>query len=590
MTKSGALLKRFQTIIAHSSSLLFLYFSYAHAQVAETDRSSDSVAKTIIILDASGSMWGEIDGEHKIDIARDVLSGTIKDWAASAELGLMAYGHNRKGDCTDIETLIEIGSVDPEAFTVKAAALNPKGKTPMTAAVQMAAEKLKYTEEKATVILISDGKESCDLDPCKIGASLEKTGVDFTAHVIGFGVAKDETKGMRCLAKSTGGMFLEAGNANDLKEAMADARSVVTDKEEPRLDDATVSLPDKVVAGSVFKAEWVGPKNSGDYLIVRTNDRKQQYDYVYVGGEKKKSPSTLSAPETPGTYLVFYEVNEQTPLGQATLNVVPASATLTAPTTAVAGSELIVSWTGPNNEFDRIVISNVGGKNEFSEAYAFGDRHPSPAKLTTPESPGDYEIRFVADGGKSLAKENLTVTVASATISVPEREIVAGNAVEFAWTGPNNEFDRLAIFSLDGENEFESAYAFGDQYPSPAKISVPEKSGDYELRFVTNGGKILSKKVLTVKPASASISAPDTIVASEEFDVTWSGPNNEFDQLVIYNASKEQEFDSAYAFEGDYSSPSTLQAPDKPGVYHIRFMTFGGNELATQEIIVTRPH
>ena len=55
-----------------------------------------------------------------------------------------------------------------------------------------AAESLRHVEQKATVILVSDGEETCNLDPCQVGRELEAAGVDFTAHVIGFDVANPE--------------------------------------------------------------------------------------------------------------------------------------------------------------------------------------------------------------------------------------------------------------------------------------------------------------------------------------------------------------------------------------------------------------
>ena len=66
------------------------------------------------------------------------------------------------------------------------------GKTPLTEAVRQAASTLKSTEAKATVILITDGIETCEADPCALGAELEASGVDFTAHVVGFGLTAEE--------------------------------------------------------------------------------------------------------------------------------------------------------------------------------------------------------------------------------------------------------------------------------------------------------------------------------------------------------------------------------------------------------------
>ncbi len=58
----------------------------------------------------------------------------------------------------------------------------------MTQAIRQAAEALKYTEKQATVILVSDGIETCDPDPCAVADELEKTGVGLTVHTVGFGL------------------------------------------------------------------------------------------------------------------------------------------------------------------------------------------------------------------------------------------------------------------------------------------------------------------------------------------------------------------------------------------------------------------
>lgn len=179
--------------------------------------------KAIVVLDGSGSMWGVIDEVTKIEIARDVVSDVLQNWPDDTELGLMSYGHREKGNCSDIETLITPGTVDTDAFRTVISNIQPKGKTPMSEAVIQAAKSLKYTENKATVILISDGVETCGLDPCAVGQELEAAGIDFTAHVIGFDVANDNTDGLRCLAENTGGQFLQADNADELKRSLQES-------------------------------------------------------------------------------------------------------------------------------------------------------------------------------------------------------------------------------------------------------------------------------------------------------------------------------------------------------------------------------
>ncbi|MEP4754518.1 MAG: VWA domain-containing protein, partial [Nitratireductor sp.] len=140
--------------------------------------------RAMIVLDASGSMWGRIDQEPKIGIARAVLKDVLADLPSEVELGLIAYGHRRKGQCDDIELLVAPGTGSAAEIGAVADGLNPLGKTPLSASVRLAAETLKFTEDKATVVLITDGIETCNADPCALGRELEATGVDFTAHVV----------------------------------------------------------------------------------------------------------------------------------------------------------------------------------------------------------------------------------------------------------------------------------------------------------------------------------------------------------------------------------------------------------------------
>lgn len=177
-------------------------------------------AKVMIVLDASGSMNGRVDGKPKIIAARKVIAELLKNWDKSIQVGLTAYGHRKKGDCGDIETLVPVGEVDRAAIVRAVDALQPKGKTPLSKAVELAAGEMKYTEERATVILVSDGKETCNADPCAVGAALEKAGVDFTAHVIGFDVTGEEAAGLNCLARNTGGEYITAKNTKALRDAL----------------------------------------------------------------------------------------------------------------------------------------------------------------------------------------------------------------------------------------------------------------------------------------------------------------------------------------------------------------------------------
>lgn len=198
--------------------------------------------RAIVVLDASGSMWGQIDGKPKLEIARQSLRTVLQSLPADRELGLMAYGHRQKGSCEDIELVVPPAAGTAGAITAAADSMKFLGKTPLTAAVRQAAEALKYTEEKATVILITDGLETCNADPCALGKELKAAGVDFTAHVVGFGLTADEGRQVACLAENTGGKYIQATDAAGLEEAL---KQTVAEKPAPEPKPAPAPEPEK---------------------------------------------------------------------------------------------------------------------------------------------------------------------------------------------------------------------------------------------------------------------------------------------------------------------------------------------------------
>lgn len=289
--------------------------------------------RAIIVLDASGSMWGQIDGKPKLEIARQTLRTVLQSVPADLELGLMAYGHRQKGSCEDIELVVPPAKGTAAAITTAADQMKFLGKTPLSAAVKKAAEDLKFTEEKATVILITDGLETCAADPCALGKELEQSGVDFTAHVVGFGLTAEEGKQVACLAENTGGKYVEASDASQLEEALkTTVAEAVKPAPEPEPAPAPAPEPAKVefnivptaslneggeqlttndLAYSVARAksdgtagdyvrteygEWKGNLEPGDYVITAKIDTAAVEQKVSVEAGKTATPHfTLNA-------------------------------------------------------------------------------------------------------------------------------------------------------------------------------------------------------------------------------------------------------------------------------------------------------
>lgn len=212
--------------------------------------------RSILVLDASGSMWQPVEGRTKVEIARDAVDAMLAGWNPDISLGLIAYGHNRRGDCSDIQVLRPAEGFDRAAISGTVRGLNALGMTPITAAVRLAAEQLRYTEQKATVILVSDGEETCNADPCALGRELAEQGIDFTAHVVGFDLPEGPARQqLQCLASSTGGRYIEARNAAQLTEALGE---VATESPPPATDVKTAKA---WIPG--YALEWSGGMIAG---------------------------------------------------------------------------------------------------------------------------------------------------------------------------------------------------------------------------------------------------------------------------------------------------------------------------------------
>ncbi|WP_457618891.1 vWA domain-containing protein [Lutibacter sp.] len=250
----------------------------------------------IVVFDGSGSMNKKVDGKPKFEIAQEVMGDLVKDWNEDIKLGLMVYGHRSKS-CDDIEMVIPVGTANPKQFTDAIKQINPKGETPIAESLKQAAEKLNYIESPTTVILISDGEESCNADPCAMAKELEKKGINFTAHVIGFDVSSEKQakalEQLKCVAKSTGGKFFEAKDSEALKTALAETAEVIA---MPTKKKAKKLIERKVVN---WKDDFNREELGEDYEIEKFNE-----DGVAISDGK-----LLIITTNPSTNNIFFKEN-----------------------------------------------------------------------------------------------------------------------------------------------------------------------------------------------------------------------------------------------------------------------------------------
>lgn len=194
----------------------------------------------IFIYDASGSMWGQMQDQTKMEIAREVLSTAVDKFPENQKIGLVAYGHRKKGDCKDVEFLVDLEAGGGNNVKRSLQDIKPLGKTPLAYSAKQVIDKLRTSKTKATIILVTDGIESCDGNICDVISAANKEGIDFKLHIIGFGLKAAETDQLKCAAKAGGGAYYDAVDAGDLGDVLETATNKTIDDPEGNFSVYTI--------------------------------------------------------------------------------------------------------------------------------------------------------------------------------------------------------------------------------------------------------------------------------------------------------------------------------------------------------------
>ena len=177
-----------------------------------------------IVVDASRSMWGRMHGEPKMVVAKEILQDVSYWFPEDLNLALRAYGStspSESADCADSALLVPFGDENREPIRAAIAGLRPLGQTPIAYALNQSARDFGTLQDDRAVVLVTDGIESCGGDPVQAARELREQGI--TVHLIGFGLgngADEDTASLQAVANASGGRYVTAGSAEELKEAL----------------------------------------------------------------------------------------------------------------------------------------------------------------------------------------------------------------------------------------------------------------------------------------------------------------------------------------------------------------------------------
>lgn len=237
------------------------------------------------VIDLSGSMNKQDQGEAQIESARRAFKQALEKIPAETHVGLRLYGHrieqaNKAESCKDSELVVPIKAMDRAALIRAVEAPTPKGYTPIAHSLELAAQDF-ATEREAekTIILLSDGEETCDGDPVAVMQSLKDKGFRLTVHVIGFNVDAKTRAQLEGIASVTGGKYFAARGASGLSQALeaATETSVVIEKQKTTYGNA-------IRGGDSY--ETAQPIKLDQELKLDHHQKAKEYDYFFLDLKK----------------------------------------------------------------------------------------------------------------------------------------------------------------------------------------------------------------------------------------------------------------------------------------------------------------
>jgi len=209
--------------------VLFLVYFINSPSSAQTSKFiGESKTELLFILDVSGSMNGILEGGLLIDWAKKAIIGAVSTLPEDAEIGLRAYGHRveqkvKAASCIDSELLVPIGRGNGSLVTAAVHGLKPKGWTPIAYSLEQAASDFGMrTERLHTIILVSDGEETCGGDPLAAARSLIDKGFRIKIFTIGFNVDAAARNQLQSLATEFGGTYTDVRSGARLQDALVD--------------------------------------------------------------------------------------------------------------------------------------------------------------------------------------------------------------------------------------------------------------------------------------------------------------------------------------------------------------------------------
>lgn len=248
---------------------------------------SQELTRILFILDASNSMNGKWGTQTRIEAAKELLAKTIDELAGTPnlEVALRVYGHQSPitatfQDCNDTKLEVPFGPDNFNTIKYRIKSIQAKGTTPIARSLEAAAVDFPDMNAKNFIILITDGLEACDNDPCVIAKKLHDKGVKVTPFVIGLGLDISYLDKFNCI-----GQYAEAETKDVFEKVLNNIVTKVIVRTSVEIDLNTINKEPKETDVTMFLYE-AGTKKL-KYTFTHTLNQKGNPDTLIIDPELK---------------------------------------------------------------------------------------------------------------------------------------------------------------------------------------------------------------------------------------------------------------------------------------------------------------
>lgn len=183
----------------------------------------EEITRILFVFDASNSMNAYWQTQRKIDVAKKLLKQSVDELQDkdNLQVGLRVYGHQSaisagEQDCDDTKLEVYLGYKNGNQIKSKIDQVQCKGTTPIARSLEKAAGDFTDCDNcRNIIILITDGIEACDEDPCAVARALQSKGITLKPFVIGIGITEDMYSSLRCI-----GNFYDAANEENFEHVL----------------------------------------------------------------------------------------------------------------------------------------------------------------------------------------------------------------------------------------------------------------------------------------------------------------------------------------------------------------------------------